>query len=138
LQEDPIRDAKYAPGAGGWPTIRYFNAETGYDGAPYTQKTSKSMCDELGDMEYMRAYITDKAVKPCPVNDPTSIHCDERERKFIDIWSGKAATEVVAEHARLLKMSASKVTADLKKWIMQRVRILAQLIDKEGTPAKEL
>ncbi len=33
--------------------MRYFNAETGYDGAPYKQKTSKSMCDELGDMEYV-------------------------------------------------------------------------------------
>eukprot|EP01050_Picozoa_sp_SAG11_P058854 SAG11_NODE_37811_length_255_cov_0.660256_1_plen_39_part_10 len=28
-------------GAGGWPTIRYFNKETGYDGKPYPKKTDK-------------------------------------------------------------------------------------------------
>ena len=36
------------PGAGGWPTIRYYNRKTGYDGEAYVKKTSKSMCDELG------------------------------------------------------------------------------------------
>ena len=36
------------PGAGGWPTIRYYNKGTGYDGAAYQKKTKKSMCDELG------------------------------------------------------------------------------------------
>lgn len=40
----------YSPGAGGWPTIRYFNKETGKDGAPYEKKTDKAMCDELGDL----------------------------------------------------------------------------------------
>jgi hypothetical protein len=94
MMQAPIRDAKYGPGAGGWPTIRYFNAETGYDGKPYTQKTSKSMCDELGDMEYMRAYITDKAVPPCPVSNPASEYCSDRERAFIAVWSGKTPLEV--------------------------------------------
>ena len=32
LSEAPVRE-NYSPGAGGWPTIRYFNAETGKDGA---------------------------------------------------------------------------------------------------------
>ena len=36
------------PGAGGWPTVRYYSKATGYDGAPYAKKTSMSMCDELG------------------------------------------------------------------------------------------
>jgi hypothetical protein len=44
----------YQAGAGGWPTVRYFNAETGYKGAPYKKKTSGSMCDELGNNQYMR------------------------------------------------------------------------------------
>jgi hypothetical protein len=33
-----------SPGAGGWPTIRYFNKATGYDGTPYAKKTDKAMC----------------------------------------------------------------------------------------------
>ena len=32
------------PGKGGWPTVRYFNKETGYDGAPYVKKTGDAMC----------------------------------------------------------------------------------------------
>ena len=48
LQDAGNIPGKFGAGQGGWPTVRYFNAETGYDGAPYKQKTSKSMCDELG------------------------------------------------------------------------------------------
>jgi len=33
-----------SPGRGGWPTVRYFNKETGYDGAAYEKKTSNPMC----------------------------------------------------------------------------------------------
>jgi hypothetical protein len=57
LKETPIRGEPYNPGAGGWPTIRYFNAETGKSGKPYTQKTKKAMCQELGEMDYMIAYV---------------------------------------------------------------------------------
>ena len=45
LQEGQV-SSDYQAGMGGWPTVRYFNAETGYKGAPYTQKTKGSMCDE--------------------------------------------------------------------------------------------
>lgn len=128
LQEEPIRDAKYGPGAGGWPTIRYFNAETGYDGAPYTKKTSKSMCDELGSMEYMRAYVTDKAVPPCPVSNPDSPHCTDRERSFLAVWAAKSPAALQAEIQRLEKMSSAKTTTELLTWLQQRRRILAQLL----------
>lgn len=47
----------FSPGAGGWPTIRYFNKETGVGGAPYKKKTDKAMCDELKTSEYMTAYV---------------------------------------------------------------------------------
>lgn len=83
LSEQPIR-GNYNPGAGGWPTIRYFNQRTGcasqtparvtvgprrtlrellpplggrYEGAPYTKKTDGAMCDELGKESYMQAYV---------------------------------------------------------------------------------
>lgn len=38
-------------------TVRYFNQATGYDGAPYAKKTSKAMCDELGDVDTMREAV---------------------------------------------------------------------------------
>ena len=60
LAEDGVREAfgtPQNPGAGGWPTIRYYNKETGYGGAPYTKKTDKAMCEELKDIQYMQAYV---------------------------------------------------------------------------------
>lgn len=52
------------PGKGGWPTIRYFNKLTGYDGAPYEKKTTMSMCDELGPKgkTYMEEYVMEFGV----------------------------------------------------------------------------
>lgn len=35
-------------GQGGWPTVRYFNKGTGYDGAAYKKVTKDPMCTELG------------------------------------------------------------------------------------------
>ena len=43
LSEERISGPPHNPGSGGWPTIRYFNKETGYDGKGYVQKTSKSV-----------------------------------------------------------------------------------------------
>jgi len=48
-------------GRGGWPTVRYFNSDTGYDGAAYTKLTSDPMCTELGPGKpYLQTYIEDK------------------------------------------------------------------------------
>ncbi|KAK3238716.1 hypothetical protein CYMTET_51294 [Cymbomonas tetramitiformis] len=41
----------------GWPKMAYFNSATGYRGKPYTQKTSKKICDELMDDKYMAGFI---------------------------------------------------------------------------------
>jgi len=120
---------KYGAGQGGWPTVRYFNAETGVDGAPYEKKTSKSMCDELGDMEYMRAYINDKGVPSCVVGaEPSS--CTAKEQEFLASWSGKDAPAVDRELARLGKLLSSKGKPDQVKWIRQRHSILKQLAAK--------
>lgn len=44
-------------GQGGWPTIKYFNKETGIQGQKYSQKTSKRVCEELGEQSYMQAFV---------------------------------------------------------------------------------
>lgn len=41
----------HQPGAGGWPSVKYFNKETGTSGSHYAmddKKTEQPMCDELG------------------------------------------------------------------------------------------
>jgi len=130
LQEAPIRDPKYSPGAGGWPTVRYFNRETGYDGAAYTKKTSKSMCDELGDMEYMRGFVNEKSIPPCQV-DPPHEHCEEKEITYVGKWQEKAAEDIEGEKDRLKKLLASQANPDLVKWLHQRSNILRQLLGKK-------
>jgi len=113
-------------GMGGWPTIRYFNAETGYQGAAYQQKTSKSMCDELGDKQYLRDYITDKSIKPCVVN--TEDNCSDEEKKFIDDWRSRSKIDVEKEYIRLEKVISQSTKTPPKqiKWIKQRANILKQ------------
>lgn len=120
---------KFEAGKGGWPTVRYFNQETGYDGAPYIQKTTKSMCDELGDLEYMRAYVNDKGVPPCTLADTT--HCSTKEKDYLASWGAKAPADVTKEHARLTKMVSDglKGKPEVVKWVKQRVGLLKQIQD---------
>ena len=67
LQEDPVR-GKYAgsPGAGGWPSIRYYNKQTGYDGAfagdwKDSNGLQGAMCDVFGKDENLQRYVEEMA-----------------------------------------------------------------------------
>lgn len=60
LEEVDIRGPPHNPGRQGWPTIRYFNKETGISGADYVKKTNKPICKELGTTEAMTAYVVEK------------------------------------------------------------------------------
>lgn len=127
LAESQVRSQKGAgsPGAGGWPTVRYFNKETGYEGAPYEKLTSKAMCDELGSDEYMQGFVMRAgATSLCSVEDGEG--CSDKERTYIEKWKSKSATDVSSQIARLQGMVNGHMTTDLKKWINQRLAILEQ------------
>jgi len=36
-------------GQGGWPTLKFFNKETGLEGKNYVQKTDQRVCEEMKD-----------------------------------------------------------------------------------------
>lgn len=56
-----LRGAPHFPGRGGWPTIRYFNAETGLEGGDYVKKTDDAICTELGPYtNYLMEYVMEK------------------------------------------------------------------------------
>jgi len=58
LSETRIAGPPHNPGQGGWPTIRYFNKDTGADGASYEKKTGMAVCSELGPGQpYLEQYI---------------------------------------------------------------------------------
>jgi hypothetical protein len=52
-----LRGPPHNPGAGGWPTIRYYNKETGLKGKSYTKVTEDAMCTELGNMKHLKNYV---------------------------------------------------------------------------------
>jgi len=119
-----------SPGAGGWPTVRYFNKETGYDGAPYAKKTSEAMCDELGKEDMMESFVTDfGGATLCAVADGAG--CDDKENGFIEKWKGKSGEDVAKQVDRLTKMQSGKMEKDLMKWVNKRLAILKQFAAKE-------
>lgn len=125
LSEEPIRGS-YSPGAGGWPTIRYFNQETGYEGAPYVKKTDGAMCDELGDMEYMQAYV-EEAGSTSLCSAETNAGCSDKEIGYITKMKAKTPEEISAQVVRLSGMKAKKMKPELLKWVRQRLAIVEQL-----------
>jgi len=124
LSEEEIR-GDHNPGAGGWPTIKYFNQKTGYGGKAYKQKTSNAMCDELGDDATMQAYVEEAGnTALCKASDGRG--CGEKELAFIEAWKEKSKEEVDEQRHRLQGMAGSKMRPEGKSWVIQRLAILKQ------------
>lgn len=132
LSSDQVRSINgedQGAGAGGWPTIRYFNKETGPGGKPYTQKTSEAMCTELGNEDNMNAYILEAGnISLCSLDGEG---CSDKEKKFIEKMSAKPAADIAKQLERLGKMAGEKMEVELMKWIKQRIAILKQLSEKK-------
>jgi len=133
LSQDQVRTShgeQQNPGAGGWPTIRYFNKETGYGGKPYPKKTDKAMCDELGDNANMQAYVEEMgATSLCSA--ATEQGCGDKEKTYIGKWKGKSGADAKKELSRLQGMDSQAMKADSAKWLKQRAAILKQFAKDE-------
>jgi len=129
LSEERISGPPHNPGSGGWPTIRYFNKKTGEEGGTYVKKTSKAMCEELGDDEMMTAYIEEYGqTSLCSVK--TGDGCDDREKVYIEkVKKTMSPDEVSAQLARLEGMANNSMKPDLKKWLIKRKKVLSQFAD---------
>lgn len=128
LSEQQIRESfgvPQNPGAGGWPTVRHFNQETGYGGAPYEKLTSDAMCDELGNIDNMRKYVEDYGAKICVIATGGA-YCSESQVKYAEEWKSKDATEVVSQLKRLEGMKGGKMKPDLLDWVKKRIAVLKQ------------
>jgi len=134
LSEEQVR-GEFSPGAGGWPTIRYFNKETGYGGKPYPKKTDKAMCDELGDETYMEEYVMEMGgVYACSIIDLGG--CSEKEKRYITKLQSSTEEYRAAQLIRLNGMLSGKMKPELMNWIKQRLSILKQFAE-EATSAEE-
>lgn len=126
LQETSIRAAPYNPGSDGWPMVRYFNEDTGKDGAPYQKKTPLAMCDELGDFDRMIDYVEEAGFTTlCAINGSG---CDDRSAAYMDKMKDKSKDEQEAQLIRLESMEGS-MKENLKDWIRIRKRLLRTLIN---------
>ena len=111
LSEEDIR-GNHNPGAGGWPTIRYFNEKTGYEGAPYQKKTSDAMCTELGNLDNMQAYVEEAGeTSLCSATDPEGSSCSEKEAAYVAKMKAAPAADVDAQLTRLQGMPTESMNA---------------------------
>jgi len=139
LSEDSIRGPPHNPGSGGWPTIRYFNSKTGIDGANYDKKTSKAMCEELGDEQMMFDYIEEAGdTGLCLVFGEGNPGCSEKEIGYIKKMIALSAGELEPKLERLVSMEGSSMNPELKKWLLQRKKILKNLIKGASAGSDEL
>jgi len=141
LSQEQVRTiggADQSPGAGGWPTVRYFNSGTGHGGAPYPKVLPGAMCDVLGKDEHMRAYVEEQGMTSlCSVVDGSG--CTEKQTEFIDKWKAKDVSEIEPQLKRLKGMAkdAKSMKPELAKWLGQRIAILGQLEKAAAAPAKD-
>lgn len=126
MSEASVRGEPHNPGAGGWPTIRYFNKETGKDGASYEKKTDKAMCDELGDLDMMMDYIETAAGTSLCALDGSG--CDERSLKYLEKMKVKSKAELEAQIERLQGIEGGSMKPDLKDWVKKRKKLLKTIL----------
>jgi len=130
LSQEQVR-GKYAgsPGGGGWPTIRVYNKQTGYEGAfagdwKDANGLSGAMCDVFGKEETMQKYVEELgSTSLCKASDGAG--CSDKEKEFIAKWTGQDG--VAEQLARLEGMKGNKMKPELKVWLGQRIAILKQL-----------
>lgn len=138
LSEDQVR-GKYAgsPGGGGWPTIRAYNKQTGYEGVfagdwKDENKLQGAMCDVFGSVDNMQKYVEELgATSLCSIVDGAG--CTDKEQDFITKWKDKPAGEVPAQLTRLEGMKGNKMKPELATWLGQRIAILKQFAKSAET-----
>lgn len=84
------------------------------------------MCDELGDIDYMMAYIEEAGSTSLCALDGTG--CNEKSLKFLEKMKGKTKSELESKLERLNTMEGSSMKKDLKDWLKTRQKLLKTLI----------
>lgn len=118
MRDDRIFGPPHNPGKGGWPTLRYYNKSTGYDGAQYEQKTSMKVCDEMKDEKMVIDFIEEQG-KTYRCNALSGTGCDDDELALIKELSAGDPSDLVKQLG-----SVNAVDEDSKK----KEKILKQLV----------
>mmetsp|Transcript_32323 Transcript_32323/g.84763 ORF Transcript_32323/g.84763 Transcript_32323/m.84763 type:complete len:143 (-) Transcript_32323:1563-1991(-) len=101
----------------GYPTIKYWKSgESPEKGSDYNGGR---------DFDGLKKFVEDELEVKCLLADPSG--CTDKETEFMGKWKAKSKDEVGTQLERLEKMMGSKMTPDLKKWLVQRINVLKQL-----------
>jgi len=100
----------------GYPTIKYFNSETGEDGGDYSGGR---------DYDDLNKFVKENLAAKCLLEDTSP--CSEKELGYIEKMKAAGADEVKKQLERLTAMKGRSMAPDLKAWLAQRVAILEQL-----------
>ncbi|CAD7941821.1 unnamed protein product [Amoebophrya sp. A25] len=114
----------------GYPTIKYFNKETGEQGADYQQGR---------DLKTLKKFVENTLMVKCSPTDKS--RCTVKETAFLTKFEGKSDAEKEKEFARLEKLLAGSMAKDKRVWVVARRDMLAQMLkktDKEDASEDDL
>ena len=99
----------------GYPTIKYF-VDGDTTGDDY----------QMGrDYESLEAFVRETLEVKCNIQNP--VDCTDKEKGYLDKMKAKSSADRQAQIDRLSKMKGDSMKADLKQWLVQRLRILTAL-----------
>uniref|UniRef100_A0A7S0FUN9 Thioredoxin domain-containing protein n=1 Tax=Pyrodinium bahamense TaxID=73915 RepID=A0A7S0FUN9_9DINO len=104
-------------GVSGYPTIKYFTAETGKKGEDYSGGR---------DFDELEKFTKEKLARKCNVK--TKEDCDDKEKEYIDKMTPKGADAIAKEAERLKGLKGSAMKDDKKAWLMKRIAVLDSLV----------
>lgn len=103
----------------GYPTIKYFTAETGEKGETYQGGRT---------IDALKTFAEETLAGGCTVGETQGETCTEQEVAYVEKMTAKGAEAVAKELTRLGEMlKTAKMAADKKKWMAQRFAVLKQL-----------
>jgi hypothetical protein len=164
LAEDQVQ-GKYAgsPGAGGWPTIRAYSTDTGYDGVfagdwKDENGLDGAMCDVFGSEETMQRYVEEQAGISAPGVFVGGVLCADFVALCAQKPTGECSKQEVTYEAKFRALPDSEVDSRLRllsaslaksgkadEWMKQRITILkliksvrAAAAPSEGEDKQEL
>lgn len=146
LAEEQVQ-GKYAgsPGEGGWPTIRTYNAETGYEGAfagdwKEANSLDGAMCDVFGKEETMQRYVEEMSGIHAPGVFVGGVLCTDFECLCAQKDAGACSKQETTYHTKFKVAPLADVQSRLKllsaslaksgksdEWMKQRITILKLL-----------
>jgi len=100
----------------GYPTIKYFTAETDEKGESYNGGR---------DFDALKAHVVDKLEVKCQAESGEG--CSDKEKGYIEKMKAKGADDIQKQFDRLDGMKGGKMAKEQKQWLMQRWNILNQL-----------